>query len=718
MASRIKSKFPFRISLLIITICCLTGCQDEQKEEPSKENRLAQASSPYLRGHADNPVDWYEWGTEAIEKAKEEDKPIIISVGYASCHWCHVMERESFMDSSVAAIMNRDFISVKIDREERPDIDKIYMNAAQLLTGSGGWPLNAVALPNGKPFFAGTYFPPEEWKNILTQIAKVYKQDKESLVETANALTEGIKGTNSLSDLGVPKNEISEAEYLSVIEAWEPRFDREKGGYQGEQKFPLPVNWDALLQHYYLTGNEEVLEMVKTTLDNMARGGIYDQLGGGFSRYTTDPEWLIPHFEKMLYDNAQLISLYSKAYKVIPSEEYKEVIEESIGFVERELSNNEGGFYSSLNADTDGEEGKYYVWSIDELRNTLNSSELELVTNYYNIELYGNWEKGKNILHRRSSPEEFSREESISYNELRSSLQNSKEKLLKERQRRNKPTVDDKSLTSWNALMVNAYLNAFLALGNPEYLESAIKTADFLDDKMLNSDDSLWRTYKDGESRINAFLDDYALLSQAFINLYQVTFDIKWLRKAQKITDYAIQNFQDEESGMFYYTSSDHNHLIARKIELDDNVIPSSNSVMAKNLFALGTLLENGKYLTMSEEMLGQMYDLVMEDPSFYSNWTKLMGTKAFGGYEIAIVGKNAHQKNFTIQREYLPTSIFMGGEKENLPLLKSKILEGETLIYVCQNKTCKYPVSLAEEAIDIIESYRTGEENNGTIWN
>ncbi|MBZ9631714.1 thioredoxin domain-containing protein [Salegentibacter sp. LM13S] len=709
----------FKLSLLIIIICCFTGCKDEPKEEEDvKKNRLAKANSPYLKQHADNPVDWYEWGAEALEKAKEENKPIIISVGYASCHWCHVMERESFMDSSVAEIMNRDFVSIKIDREERPDIDKIYMNAAQLLNGSGGWPLNAAALPNGKPFFAGTYFPTGEWKNILNKIAIAYKEDKESLVETANALTEGIKSTNSLGDLGLTKNEISKTEYLSVMEAWEPRFDREKGGYQEEQKFPLPVSWDALLQYYYLTGNEEVLEIVKTTLDNTARGGIYDQLGGGFSRYTTDPDWLIPHFEKMLYDNAQLISLYSKAYKVIPSEEYKAIIEESLKFVERELSNNEGGFYSSLNAETDGEEGKFYVWYIEELRNTLNASEVELITNYYNIEPYGNWEKGKNILYRRSSPEEFAREEGMAYKDLKTSLTHAKEKMLEERQSRNRPKVDDKSLTSWNALMIDAYLDAFLALGNREYLQNAIKCADFLSDKMLKPDYSIWRSYKDEQSSISAFLDDYALLSQAYINLYQVTFDIEWLRKAQKVTDYVINNFRDDDSGMFYYTSNDDDDLVARKMELDDNVIPSSNSVMAQNLFALGTLLENEDYLSMSEEMLGQMYDLTMEDPSFYANWTKLIGTKAFGAYEIAIVGNRAQQKNLHIQKKYLPTSIFMGGKEENLPLLKSKYVDGETLIYVCQNKTCKYPVSLPEEAIDIIENYRTGREENINIWN
>ncbi|UJH90648.1 thioredoxin domain-containing protein [Antarcticibacterium sp. 1MA-6-2] len=714
MAFKIKFILPF----LILTLCTLAGCKNETEKELTKGNRLARANSPYLQEHADNPVDWYEWGPEALEKAREEDKPIIISVGYASCHWCHVMERESFMDSSVAKIMNRDFVSIKIDREERPDIDKIYMNAAQLLNGSGGWPLNAVTLPNGKPFFAGTYFPPEEWKNILTQIAKAYKENKEPLIKTANALTEGIKSTNKLGDLGMKQNKISKDDYIALMEAWEPKFDTAKGGYRGEEKFPLPVSWDALLQYYYLTENEKALEMVKTTLDNLARGGIYDQLGGGFSRYTTDPDWLIPHFEKMLYDNAQLISLYSKAYKVIPSEEYKNVIVETIQFVERELSNNEGGFYSSLNADTDGEEGKYYVWSLEELRNTLAPSEIDLVTNYFNIEPYGNWERGKNILFRKSSMEEFARREGVDYSKLQTSLNEARKKLLKQRQTRIQPSVDDKSLTSWNALMIEAYLEAFLALNNPEYLQRAIDGANFLNEKMLSPDSSLWRSYKDGKGRIAAFLDDYAMLSQAYIHLYQITLEKEWLTKANKIVDYAISNFRDDTSGMFYYTSKTNNNLVAQKMELDDNVIPSSNSVMAKNLFILGTLLEQEEYLKMSEKMMSQMYDLTMEDPSFYANWTKLMGTNAFGAYEIAIVGHSAQQKNFQVQNEYLPTSIFMGGNEENLPLLENKLVEGETLIYVCQNKTCKYPVSLAEEAIEIIGKYHSGREESTNIWN
>lgn len=711
-----------KISKLFILLCLFiftaTGCEDKKtSEEDSAKNRLAEANSPYLVQHADNPVDWYEWGPEALEKAEREDKPIVISVGYAACHWCHVMEEESFMDPGVAEIMNREFISIKIDREERPDIDKIYMNAAQLMNGSGGWPLNVVTLPDGKPFFAGTYFPTEEWKNILEKIATAYKDDKEQITKIANELTEGIKNVNSLDSLVDRNTDYSDSDYRTIYAQWNDNFDKRNGGYTSDQKFPLPVNWDAFLQYYYLTEDEEALNDVVLTLDKMARGGIYDQLGGGFSRYTTDPAWLIPHFEKMLYDNAQLISLYSKAYKITKNEEYKQVVEHSLKFVERELANPEGGYYSSVNADSEGEEGKYYVWTAEEIENTLSSSEAEIFFDYYNIEKGGNWEEGKNILYRRGSLSDFKDKHELPAEKVETLLADANKKMLKKREQRVSPSIDDKSLTSWNALMIEAYLDAYLAFGNKEYLQKAKDAAEFLNEKMVNPDFSLWRNYRDGKAGVDAFLDDYVFLSKAYLNLYQVTFEKEWLDKAKGITDYAIKNFQDETSGMFYYTANDHQDLVARNLELDDNVLPSSNSVMAHNLFTLGTLLEEGKYLDESKNMLDQMREKTLEEPVYYSNWTKLFGLEAFGAFEIAIVGDKFLEKNLKLQKDYLPTSVFMGGKKEDLPLLKGKLLENQTLIYVCQNKTCKYPVSQVEEAVQILEEYRTGVEINRSSW-
>lgn len=698
----------------------LSACTSDKKEKPGPnhaENRLAQASSPYLIEHADNPVNWYEWGSEALQKAKEENKPIIISIGYAACHWCHVMEEESFMDSTVAAVMNKNFVSIKIDREERPDIDKIYMNAAELLNGSGGWPLNAIALPDGRPFFAGTYFTKEQWKNILIQVAETYRENKPELVKTAEALTRGIRNMNNLDTISVSNTGFSESDYISLLDNWKKNWDNYNGGYSTSQKFPLPTSWEAVLQYYYLTGNEAALEFVNTTLQKMARGGIYDQLGGGFARYTTDPKWRIPHFEKMLYDNAQLISLYSQAYKVTKNDEYKQVIEESIEFVERELSNGKGGYYSSINADSDGEEGKYYVWTSREIENNLNAAEAALFSGYYNVESYGNWEEGKNILYRNNTGKEFSEKNNISMPDFTVRLNSAKNKLLGVRNKRIKPTIDNKVLTSWNALMVQAYIDAFTSLNEPEYLERAIATANFLNEEMVEEDQELWRSYKDGKKKIHGFLDDYAFLGKAYIDMYQITFDIKWLKKAEKLVDYTLRNFKDDREIMFYYTSNSKNDLIVKKTEISDNVLPSSNSVMAYNLYVLGNFLENQQYLDITEKMLLQISQEVTINPSSYANWTKLLGLKAFGAYEIAIVGEEALSKNKMIHRHYLPTALYMGGITENLPLLNSKLIKEETLIYVCQNKTCKYPVSEVSEALDLLENYN---QNSGAskLWN
>lgn len=705
--------------LCILLFSIVFSCSGEkEKEIKTTENRLARASSPYLLEHADNPVDWYEWGPEALEKAKKEDKPIIISIGYAACHWCHVMEEESFMDSTVAKIMNNNFVSIKIDREERPDIDKIYMHAAQLLNGSGGWPLNAITLPNGKPFFAGTYFSKDEWKKILLQISQAYRNDKSKITKIAEDLTNGIRRTNGLDSINSTDSAFSKRDYIALVDTWKKRWDKDHGGYKGPQKFPLPVSWDALLQYYYLTGNEEALNMVNTSLKNMARGGIYDQLGGGFARYTTDKEWLIPHFEKMLYDNAQLISLYSKAYKVSGYEEYKQTIKQSIEFVERELSNDEGGYFSSINADSDGEEGKYYVWSLDEINEVLKPGEADLISDYYNVKPNGNWEKGKNILYRRYSENDFSREKKLSYPKFLSTLNAAKNKLLEARRNRIKPSIDDKILSSWNALMIQAYIDAYTALGNPEYLEKAIRTADFLRKNSFKPDGGLWRSYKDGRKQVSGFLDDYAFLIEAYIDLYQISFDRKWLESAEKLTNYTIKNFKDNTQTLFYYTANDQSDLIVRKVEIDDNVLPSSNSVMAHNLYVLGNLLENREYLELSGKMLGRVSSEAIANPSFYANWIKLLGRKAFGAYEVAVVGEEATVKNSLLQKKYLPTAIFMGGETENLPLLKSKLVEGETLIYVCQNKTCKYPVSEINAAFKLLENYKNNTEAASNLWN
>ncbi|TBW27373.1 thioredoxin domain-containing protein [Gramella sp. KN1008] len=686
----------------------LISCNSEEKSESSEgfKNRLSKASNPYLKGHADNPVDWYEWGEEALRRAREENKPIVVSVGYSACHWCHVMEEESFMDTAVAAVMNKNFISIKVDREERPDIDKIYMDAAQLLNGSGGWPLNVIALPDGRPFFAGTYFPKDQWIKLLKQVAQTYNEDKEELVRTADALAKGIREGNSLDSLQSDSSELSSKEnYLNLIQPWKEEFDTYRGGYKSEQKFPLPVSWDALLQYYYLTGDQEVLEFVEATLGNMGEGGIYDHLGGGFARYTTDSKWLVPHFEKMLYDNAQLISLYARAYKLTGKKEYASIIRESLDFVERELSNGEGGYYSSINADSDGEEGEYYVWTTQEINDVLSSKEADLILDYYNIESYGNWENGKNILYRNYDLKEYADERALDLSELNNILSRAKQKLFTYRNNRKRPSTDNKIITSWNALMIQAYIDAFTALKDERYLKRAENTAGFLISNLGDPEHGLKRSYMDGEKGKAAFLDDYSYLGNALINLYQINFDKKWLTTAKNITDYAITHFEDDSSGMFFYTSDNADQLITRQFEIDDNVLPSSNSVMALNLFLLGELTMDKKYSERSERMLTKVLNRVKKQPSHYANWTKLWGYKAYGIYEVAILGEKAIEKNILLQSEYFPTALFMGGTAENLPLLEGKLVPGSTLIYVCQNKTCKYPVEEVLEAKNMLNS-------------
>lgn len=701
-------------SIILFQLFLFVGCAQNTKKNKDNtmnsvpvskhQNRLAKAKSPYLQQHADNPVDWFEWGEEALNKAKKENKPIIISIGYAACHWCHVMEHESFMDAQVAKLMNENFVSIKIDREERPDIDQIYMDAVQLITGSGGWPLNAFAMPDGKPFYAGTYYPKEQWIQVLTQLSEVYKKEPEKVKNQAEQLTLGIKDQEMLSDVKNTSTEFSEKTYENVFKSWKSMIDFNKGGYQRAPKFPLPVGWEFLLQYHYLTGNKEALKAVTTTLDEMAKGGIYDQIGGGFARYSTDANWFAPHFEKMLYDNAQLVSLYSHAYQLTKNETYAEVIRETLAFIKREMTHSQGGFYASLNADSEGEEGKFYVWTQQEITKALDPKDANLIAKYYQLKANGNWEKNNNILFRKTSKKEFANQNNLSEKEWDVLLTKAKKTLLDERAKRTRPSTDDKVLTSWNALMLQGYIAAYLALGEKEYLEIALKNAHFLEKEMIKKQGGLWRNYKDGSAGIDAFLDDYAFLAKAFIQLYQATFDIHWLNQAKSLTDYAITHFQDKKTGMFFYTSNQSESLIARKTEISDNVIPASNSEMAKVLYQLGEYFDEPSYIEQSKKMVGFTIPKISTQGPYYANWGMLLGLMTYKPFEIAIMGSDAQQKNEAMQKEYLPTAFFMGGQKENLPLLAYKNTQGNTLIYVCKNKTCKYPVEKVADALQQIQ--------------
>ena len=695
-AMRPISSLVFFIHLLALAGCARSG---ESLQTKLVFNKLGNSGSPYLRQHADNPVQWYEWGPEALEKAKAENKPLIISIGYASCHWCHVMERESFMDTAVARVMNKHFVSIKIDREERPDIDQIYLNAAELSSGTGGWPLNAFALPDGKPFYAATYFPKGQWIAMLHQIADLYKNDQYNLIKQAHKLTEGIQTSGLISfkaDSAASFNEIS---YKEIYRNWKDYFDDNKGGIIGEPKFPMPAVWEYLLQDHYLTGNEKSLRLVETTLNEMQKGGIYDQLGGGFSRYATDENWKIPHFEKMLYDNGQLVSVYAHAYQVTRNPAYAEVVQNTLEFIRTYLTSPAGGFYSSLNADSEGVEGKFYVWTKDEIENILTKEEAELVTTSYQVTEKGNWEAGKNILHSNILRGEFTMKNPSTGNVNRK-LQVAGRKLLQARNKRVHPSLDDKILVSWNALMMKGYLDAFFALENPEYLKAAVTNAQFIEDNMLDDDGHLLRNFLKGKVGVDAFLDDYALLARAFIQLYQATFDVHWLDQARLLTDYVIRNFRNDESGLFFYTSNTAERLAVRKTEISDNVIPSSNSVLAEVLFLLGEYYGVESYQKMSTFMLHQVADEMLTGGPFYANWARLRGLVTYQPFEVVVMGPDAKKKSRQILKNYFPVAIFMGGVKENLPLMESKLAGDRTIIYVCRNKTCKLPEESVEKAL------------------
>lgn len=688
-----------------------SSCAQDHRKDMNKEqvthlytNELIHESSPYLLQHAHNPVDWHPWGSKALQKAKDENKMLIISVGYAACHWCHVMEHESFEDPAVAALMNEHFVCIKVDREERPDVDQIYMDAANLMTGRGGWPLNALALSNGKPFYAGTYFPKAKWMEVLRYFAKAQHDQPEALIAQSEKVTEGI---NSLENVPF-KNETPTfgIEDLSQsVEAWKPNIDLIKGGGNRAPKFPMPCIWEYIMQYGYMTQDEIAMRSLKVTLDNMAYGGIYDHLGGGFARYSTDEDWHVPHFEKMLYDNGQLVSLYTHAWQATHDPQYRKVVFETLEFVERELTSKEGGFYSSLDADSEGEEGKFYVFTQKEIEETL-GQDAPLFSDYYDVSKSGNWEHGKNILRKTEPDASFLERNNLDASALEQIISKSKETLMDLRDRRIRPGLDDKVLTSWNGLMLKGYADAYMAFGEKHFLDAALKNANFLVDKAMDSKGGLSRNYKDGKSSIPAFLDDYAFVISAFVALYQATFDENWLQKAAQLNSYAIEHFFDETSGMFFYTHNEHSNLIARKKELSDNVIPASNSEMAKNLFVLGHYFNKDTHVEMARQMLVNMRDDVHKNLYFYANWSQLEAYLVSEPYEVAILGNDAIEKRHEFSQQYLPNVLYLGGKKEgNLELLENKLNKGQTTIYVCQNKACQLPVTEVKKALSQIKS-------------
>ena len=686
-----------RLLSVLALFLTLTACsQPSTPGEPT--NALINETSPYLLQHARNPVHWQPWGETALEQAQRENKLLVVSIGYAACHWCHVMERESFEDSAVAALMNEHFVSIKVDREERPDVDQVYMEAAQLMTGRGGWPLNAITLPDGRPVFAGTYFPKDQWMSVLRQVQESYERTPERLEKIASQVTEGIRSTEAFVP---PTDEPTyEAALLDELyRTWKPKLDQQRGGNRGAPKFPMPINGQFMMQYTYYTGNAEAYSWVQTTLEQMAYGGIYDHLGGGFARYATDDAWRVPHFEKMLYDNAQLVSLYSQAYRADQNPLYRRVVYETLDFIAREMTSDEGAFYSSLDADSEGEEGKFYVWTADEVNQHL-GDEAALFSEYYHVTPPGNWEDEKNILYVDASDSTFAAQRKLSVADLQQHLQKSKQILLKARSQRVRPGLDDKSLTAWNALMLNGYVDAYRTFSEPRFLAVALKNARFLRENVISSSGAMTRNYKAGTATIDAFLDDYAQTIAAFINLYQATFDASWLETAQMLQQYALDHFYDETSGLFFYTSNNHPELIARKKEVSDNVIPASNSVMANNLYRLGLLLYEDTYVEKAQTMLTQVTENLRTYPEYYANWASLLSQMIYPLYEVAIVGEECANQRTALDRHYLPNALLLGGKNEgDLALLEDKLIPGQTTIYVCEQGLCKLPVTEADQA-------------------
>ncbi len=663
------------------------------------QNELTQETSPYLLQHANNPVHWKAWNSKTLTTAKEKKKLILVSIGYSACHWCHVMEHESFENHEVAEVMNQYFINIKVDREERPDVDAIYMKAVQLMTGRGGWPLNVVCLPDGKPVWGGTYFRKNDWINTLEQLQELFQNQPEKMLEYADKLHEGIES------LGLSKNENVEIN-ISVIKSflskWKKSFDWEYGGYAKAPKFMMPTNYNFLLHYGFLTKNEKLIDYVNLTLTKMAYGGIFDAVDGGFSRYSVDVKWHVPHFEKMTYDNGQLLSLYANAYKLTKNELYKEIIEKTTSFVEKEWSTNLGGFFSALDADSNNkenqlEEGAFYVWTTEELKSLIND-DFELFCLVFNINDFGHWEHGNYVLIQKESLGVISEEQNISLDQLKLKKKNWEKTLYHYREKRPKPRLDDKCLTSWNAIMLKGFVESFKALENENYIKIAIKNAHFILEKLWSSDGNLFHSFKNEKATINGFLEDYAFVIDAFIALYEATFEETWLEHAKNLTNYCLDHFYDETKQLFRFTSDLDEALIVAHFETEDNVIPASNSVMAENLFKLSVYFENSYYEKVAHLMLEQVLPSI-DYPSAFSNWLSVL--LRFSDYqkELAICGENISEYRLQLNRSYLPHVLLSGCENNaTLPFLKNRFIENKTLFYLCQNKTCLAPTTNFEE--------------------
>ncbi len=680
--------------------------------DQGKKNRLVNETSPYLLQHAHNPVDWYPWGEEALAAAKEQDKPILLSIGYSACHWCHVMERESFENEEIAALMNKYFICIKVDREERPDLDQIYMNAVQMMTGSGGWPMTVFLTPDGIPFYGGTYFPPVDRYNmpgfprVLIGVSEAYRNRRADIESTGQEI---LKELQSLNNFRVTDEELSDAILRKAYHALAQRYDHRYGGFGRAPKFPQPMNLNFILQTYYRSRNEEALEILENTLDCMARGGIYDHLAGGFARYSTDEKWLVPHFEKMLYDNALLSSIYLQAYRLTGREQFRRVSVETLDWVMREMTDPSGGFYSTLDADSEGVEGKYYVWEKLEIERLLGADAASF-SSYYGVTDEGNFED-RNILHIPKPEQEWlqqcAKHHSITVDELILLLDRSRQKLLKARAGRVRPGCDDKILTGWNALMIKAFAEAGRVLEHNAFTDAAVKAAQFVFNSCLK-DEKLMHSYKNGEARFNGYLDDYAYLLEALIAVYEATFDEVWIEKAIWLADSMIELFWDSQDGGFFFTSCDHEDLITRTKDYSDNAVPSGNSVAATALLRLHLLTGNEEYQNKAVNVLRLVSKAMERFPGGFGQMLCALDLYLHPPVEVVVVGRRQSEDTKELLRAVYtwckPNTIVVYGSpdessKLKLPLLEGReMLDGKATAYVCERSVCKQPVTTVEE--------------------
>ncbi len=686
-------------------------------DSPKHTNRLINETSPYLLQHAHNPVDWYPWGEEALEHAKKENKPILLSIGYSACHWCHVMERESFENEEIADIMNSLFVNIKVDREERPDLDEIYMNAVQIMTQHGGWPMTVFLTPDLKPFYGGTYYPPTDsygrpgFPKVMHAVAEAFNEKNTQVLEQADQLTTQLSRMSHLVD--PQEHELSEELMTKAFQDYRSRFDSHYGGFGNAPKFPPSMGLPFLLRYWHHSGNANALEMVELTLQKMARGGMYDQLGGGFHRYSTDEKWLVPHFEKMLYDNALLVVAYFESYQATQNIFYRDIATDTLDYVLREMYDEEnGGFYSTQDADSEGVEGKFFVWEPNDVEDVIGEENAKIFCEYYDITPHGNFE-GENILHIQTPQDVFARKIGMDQQELENLLSTSRKKLFEEREKRIKPGLDDKILTSWNGIMIRGMAMGYQLTGKSDYLTACEKSAEFVLTTLSQDNGLLLRTYRSGKSHLNAYLEDYSYFISGLIALYEASFDSRWLREAERLANIMIDQFGDENGDGFFFTGKAHEALIVQSKSAYDGATPSGASMAIHGLLRLAKHLDNPVFHETAVDTLKLYFNQMESMPSGSGQLLCELSFLLSTPKEIAIIGEIDNKKTeemlTALHNIYIPNKIVGLSEpsdKDRLPLLTNKPrVNGNSTVYVCENFACQTPTSDVEEFVELLKS-------------